>query len=63
MPSSRRGPGVWSGCRLERDQGLREVVLTHLAYAVAAFNIMPQWNSSESDAQRRTHPFIAQCTL
>ena len=53
----------WNGCRLERDQGLREVVLTHLAYTVAAFNIMPQWNSSESDAQRRTHPFIAQCTL
>ena len=35
----------------------------HLAYAMAGFNILAQWNGLEPDAQGRVHPSIAQFTL
>ena len=35
----------------------------HLAYAMAGFNILAQWNGLEPDAQERVHLSIAQSTL
>ncbi len=35
----------------------------HLAYTVAAFNILVQWNGLEPDAQGRIHRSIAHFTL
>ena len=35
----------------------------HLAYAMAGFNILAQWNGLEPDAQGRVHLSIAQFTL
>ena len=35
----------------------------HLAYTVAAFNILAQWNGLQSDDQGRIHFSVAQFTL
>ena len=35
----------------------------HLAYAMAGFNILAQWNGLEPDTQGRVHLSIAQSTL
>ena len=35
----------------------------HLAYTMAAFNILVQWNGMQPDANGRTHRSIARFTL